>query len=270
MRIQSIDRALQILSLFSYSHPRIGVVELSRALGLAKGTVHNIVATLESGGFLEKDKETRKYVLGRKLFSLGAVMAGTLEINQKGEGPAHRLSVRTGLTCRIAIWDEDAALVTFDVTPRDVPILAQRIGPRVLAYCSALGRALLAYLPLSEQDAYLAKTRLIAFTPKTIVDADKLRMELETTRQRGFAINEEQIILGRASVAFPVFRSGRRIAGAISITGNVEQVLRTDLEGFTQALSSTAAEISGHMGYYPASMDRPEALPGSSLPGWSP
>ena len=255
MIIQSIDRALDILSLFSYAKPRWGITEIALAMNLPKATIHNIVSTLASGGFLKKDEEIRKYCLGPKLFSLGTIMGGTLEINQKASGPARSLAEKTGLVCRVAIWDHDAALLTMEVTPHDYQALAQRIGPRVAAYCSALGKSLLAYLTSSEIKAYLDRTELVPFTPKTISRRDLLLEELERTRTRSYAVNDEEIALGRASLATAVFGSGHRLAGAISQTGNVDQILGSEMDSLIRTLRAAAGEISTALGYYPATPD---------------
>ena len=256
MIIQSVDRALDILSLFSYARPRWGITEISLAMNLSKATIHNLVSTLDSGGFLKKDEETRKYCLGPKLFSLGTIMGGTLEINQKAAGPAHRLAERTGLVCRVAIWDHDAALLTMEVTSKDYKALAHRIGPRVAAYCSALGKSLLAYLTGSEIEAYLDRTELVPFTPKTIWRRDLLLEELERTRTRGYAVNNEEIALGRASLATTIFGSDRRPVGAISQTGSVDQILGSESDSLVKTLRATAGEISMALGYYPATPDQ--------------
>lgn len=260
MIIQSVDRALDILSFFSYAKPRWGITELALAMNLPKGTIHNIVSTLDSAGFLKKDEETRKYCLGPKLFSLGTIMGGTLEINQKASRPAHSLVERTGLMCRVAIWDHDAALLTMEVAPHDYTALAQRIGPRVAAYCSALGKSLLAYLKSSEIKAYLDRTELVPFTPKTISGKDLLLEELERTRTRGYAVNNEEIALGRASLATPLFGSDLRLAGSISQAGNVDQILGSEMDSLIKCLKAAAGEISMALGYYPAT---PEQIKGS-------
>jgi DNA-binding IclR family transcriptional regulator len=261
MIIQSVDRALEILSLFSYAKPRWGITEIAAAMNLPKGTIHNIVSTLDSAGFLKKDEETRKYFLGPRLFSLGTIMGGSLEINQRALGPAHNLVERTGLMSRVAIWDYDAALLTLEVAPHNYSALAQRIGPRVAAYCSALGKSLLAYLTGSEIKNYLDRTEFTPFTPKTIVSKEDLLEEIERTRKRGYAINNEEIALGRASLAAPVFGRDQRIAGAISQAGNVDQILGSGMNTLVQNLKATAGEISMALGYYPANQDH---LKGSS------
>jgi DNA-binding IclR family transcriptional regulator len=252
MIIQSVDRALEILALFSYAKPRWGITEIAAAMNLPKGTIHNIVSTLDAAGFLQKDQETRKYCLGPRLFSLGTIMGGTLEINQKASGPVHSLVERTGLMSRVAIWDLDAALLTLEVTPHNYNALAQRIGPRVAAYCSALGKSLLAFLSSSEIKAYLDRTELIPFTPKTITRKDALLEELERTRKRGYATNNEEIAVGRASLAVPVFGSDHRIAGTISQAGAVDQIFGSETDSLIACLKATAGEISTALGYYPA------------------
>ncbi len=256
MIIQSVDRALDILSLFSYARPRWGITDIALAMNLPKGTIHNIVSTLNSAGFLKKDEETRKYCLGPKLFSLGTIMGGTLEINQKASRHAYNLVERTGLMCRVAIWDHDAALLTMEVVPHNYTALAQRIGPRVAAYCSALGKALLAYLGSSEIKAYVDRTELVPFTPKTISRKDLLLEELERTKTRGYAVNNEEIALGRASLATPLYGSDHRLVGAISQAGNVDQILGSEMDSLIRWLKATAGEISMALGYYPATSDQ--------------
>ena len=150
MSIQSVDRALRILALFSHRHPVLGVSEISRALELPKGTVHGLVRTLFQQGFLQQDLPTRKYRLGLKIYELGIILAGTLEVNQKAAGPVTQLAKRTQFLCRVAIWDGDSVVITHNVYPRPRAVLPHQIGPRVHAYCSAVGKAGLAFLEKDE------------------------------------------------------------------------------------------------------------------------
>ena len=83
MAIQSVQRAMKILGLFSIAKPRLGITEISNALGLHKATIQGLVRTLFEEGFLAQDPETKKYALGLKIYEMGVVLAGTLEINQK-------------------------------------------------------------------------------------------------------------------------------------------------------------------------------------------
>jgi DNA-binding IclR family transcriptional regulator len=251
MPIQSIERVNQILSLFSLERPRWGITEMANALGLRKTTVSSLVRTLAKIGFLDQDLETRRYTMGPKIFALGVIAGETYPLNQKAEKPARDLAEKTGLICRVAVWDEDATLQTMDIIPKDVDFLARRVGPRVAAYGSSLGRAILAHLDPEELREYLDKTRMIPFTPYTITRRDALVKELNETRKRGYAVNNQGIILSRASIAAPLFGRHGRVIASISLVGSPEKILGAELDTFVRNLQNTAMEISRFMGFDP-------------------
>ncbi|MCP4296505.1 MAG: IclR family transcriptional regulator [Proteobacteria bacterium] len=250
MKIQSVQHTLKILNLFTYAKPRWGINEITTTMNLPKGTVSNIVHTLVEEGMLTQDPETRKYNLGLTILSLGTIMAGTLEINQKAGNPARQLAGKTGLICRVAVWDRNVALVTFDILPDQVLSWA-KIGPGVVAYCSSLGRTLLAYLGPDKIENYFCNTNLVSFTPQTITIKEHIIEELEQTRIRGYGKNNQEMSLGRGSIAAPIFNARGEIYASISLTGNVDHVFGKKAEGLVTDLQNTAAEISQYMGYYP-------------------
>jgi DNA-binding IclR family transcriptional regulator len=248
--ILSVEKAIGILSLFSFERPRWGISEMAKALEIPKGTTHNLVRTLSAAGFLRQDPETRRYSLGPRLFTLGTLVAGTLEINQKAAAPAHRLAAETGLICRVAIWDRDAALITLNLAPQYAEAMAAQIGPRVAAYCSAIGRVFLAHMETPDLESYLGEAALTAFTSRTLVSRSGLKRELKMTRERGYALNDQELALGRTSLAVAVLGRGGRPEAAISLTGSPEQVLGKDRERLISRLRATAAEIGRYMGYF--------------------
>lgn len=249
MSIQSIERVSSILSLFSAQKPQWGNAEIASALGLAKTTVSTMLRTMVKIGFLSQDPETRRYTLGHRLFTLGMIAGDTLEINQKAQGPAQNLAERTGLICRVGIWDRDAVVTTLNIVPRDVEFLARQIGPRVVAYCTSLGRAILAYLAAEDLENYLKKTKMTPFTRNTITRKDRLLKELKETRIRGYSVNKEEYILGRASIAAPIFGRAGLVNAAISLTGSPEGLLESELKQHARHLLDTATEISRLMGH---------------------
>ena len=249
--IQSVNRALSIMDLFSYARPSLSIAEISQDLGLAKATVHNLVRTLEAQGYLDQDRATRRYRLGTRLLALGTIMAGTLEVNQMASGPLSRLADNTGLVGRVAVWDTDAALVTLTVRPQYSESQAVRIGPRVEAYCSSIGRILLAYAGPGVAAEYLARVRPIAHTPKTVVDKAELAAELEATRQRGYAAHSQQMSLGRASIAAPIRGREGKVIAAVSLTGSPDRLTGPERESLLGRLLPVADEISRRLGHVP-------------------
>lgn len=251
MTIQSIERVNQILSLFSLERPRWGITEIAYALDLPKTTISSLVRTLARIRFLDQDPETRRYTLGPKIFALGVLAGDTYPLNQKAEKPARDLAEKTGLICRLAVWDEDATLQTLDIVPKDVDFLARRVGPRVAAYGSSLGRAILAHLDPDELKGYLDRTNLVPFTPHTITRRDQLVKELNETRKRGYAVNNQGLIPGRASIAAPIFGREGRVMASISLVGSPEKVLGAEEGSLARHVQNKAMEISRLMGYDP-------------------
>ncbi len=248
--IQSIQRAIRILSLFSLSKPRLGISEISRTLDLHKATVQNLVQTLAREGFLRQDKETRKYQLGLKIYELGVILAGTLEVNQKASTLAHQLAIQTQHLVRIGILDEDSVLTTLDAYPRSQPFIFRQFGPRVPLYCTALGKALLAFLDQRKINDYLKKVQLIPYTPITITQKKHLLKEIEETRERGYSINREEHFLGRAAVGAPIFGQEGFPAASICLVADPNYILREGrVEKIAKEVMKTSFEISQLMGF---------------------
>ncbi len=248
MNIQSVQRATAIISLFCTSPQRLGVTEIAAALGLNKATTWGLVTTLEQQGFLQQDPDSRKYGIGPRLFELGMIYVGNLEINVKGARQAQNLAARTGLTARIGILDNGSVLITHLAVPRSEDYLSHQIGPRTPAYCSGLGKAMLANLAPAELDDYLRSVELVAITRNTITDRAALRRDIEQTRERGYSIAREEMIPGLAALGAPIYGRNHRLVGALSISETPEIVLSKRLEKLGYELTRAAADISREMG----------------------
>jgi DNA-binding IclR family transcriptional regulator len=227
----------------------VGVTEIAKTLGISKGAAHNLARTLEQEGFITQDPETKKYRLGVKSLELGAIASGTLEINQKAAGVANHLAERTQLLCRCGIWEKGNAVVTLSAAPYSWVPFAQRFGPRIPTYCTAIGKALLAFLPTEELDAHLASVQLVPYTPWTITDMESLKRDLEESASRGYSVSRQEIIAGRAGIGAPIFTKDRKLAGAIAISGELERVLGQETKKFVGSLVESASEISSYLGY---------------------
>ena len=250
MIIQSVKRSTDIISLFSSAQPSLGITQIAALLSLNKTTVWGLVTTLEQQGFLQQDPATQKYSVGAKLFELGMVYADNLEINAKASRLAQGLASRTRLNARVGIWDNGTVLITLLALPKAEDSLSHQIGPRVPAYCSAVGKALLAYRSADEMQKYLRETELVRHTPATIVDPEKLLEDMEKTRARGYAISCEEMIPGLAALGAPIFGRARQLVGSLSISSPPATLTGKQMEPLAEELLRTAAAISQEMGYY--------------------
>lgn len=253
MTIQAVKRALDILSLFSPSRPNMSLAEISRLTGLPKPTVHGLVQTLLEEGYISQDEQTRQYAVGLRVVELGSIFSGSLKINQVAGDLVRRMAVSTGQHVRIAIWDNDTMLVTYNAFPTVDHLIYQQIGPRIPGFCSAIGKAVLSALEERELAAYLDRTSLQKFTANTITSRKKLEKFLRRVAADGFATENQEFLLGMSCVAVPVFDASLKAVAAISLSGTPD-ILETDrLAELVPILVQTGFEISRRMGYFPES-----------------
>jgi|AMWB02.1.fsa_nt_gi DNA-binding IclR family transcriptional regulator len=248
MAIQSVHRALDILCLFATSRPSLSLTQIANALDLNKNTTFGLISSLVQTGFLWKNPHTKQYRLGSKVYELGLVFSSSLEINRIAAGPAQVLAEKTQQTPRIAILEGDFALVTLFALPGAQTSLATQVGPRLPLYCTAIGRALLAFGDPGLLESYLLRTELVKHTEITNTDPEKLRAELKEVVQRGFAIGKGEFVKGQGGIAVPIRGYENKLEGALAISGRGKDILGENMNRYVEELLSTAAAISRNMG----------------------
>src|SRR6478735_2303949 len=221
--IQSIERAAAILRLLSGRSRRLGVVDLAGELGLPKGTVHGLLRTLQHVGFVEQDEETGKYQLGAALLHMGSSYLDGNELRTRALNWSDSLAARTHESVRIGTLHEGQVLIVHHVFRPDDSLQTLDVGTLLPAHATALGKALLADSPYVADE--LAAAGLDRFTPATVTDADALRTQLETTRERGWAADIEELVDGEVSYAAAIKDRRGVLVGAIGISGPVERLL---------------------------------------------
>lgn len=236
--------------MFSYSRPRLKVSQIAREIGLAVGTVHSLVRTLEQEGFLSQDPRTREYRLGMRLHELGSIHLATLEINQKAAIPLSYLARETGLVGRLGVLERGVIVVTLDTLPLSKSSVTPFVGAAAPAYCTSMGRAILAQLPEEELLAYLDRVKLVKYTTRTIVDRQALLEEIAITRQRGYSLSLQEFLVNLDSVGTPIFSQGGQVAGGLSLNGEPRLVSEANLQDLARRVMDTASEVSRHMGHY--------------------
>lgn len=251
MSIQAVDRAVGILSLFSNARPLLGIKDISDEMGLPRPTVHGLVQSLVENRLLIRDVKTRKYSLGLKIYELGTVLAGTIEVNRVGAAAAQRLCRETELMVRLSIWDDMAVYPTINILPSAESVRLQQFGPKVPAYASASGKAILAFSPEEFIQAYLEQVQFTVFTKNSVTNVRKLKSDLNAARKKGTAFDREEYMLGLACAASPIMDYTGRPVAAISLSGRPEFLDAGDIDLKLALLQRTALEISGMLGYNP-------------------
>jgi DNA-binding IclR family transcriptional regulator len=176
-------------------------------------------------------------------------MVSTLEINQRAAASVHKLSKRTGLIARIGIWDDDAPMVTLEVDPGYIADILHQVGPRVVAYCSTLGRVFLAHMKTLDLNSYFEKADLKPLTPYTITDPETIKVKLNEVHEKGYTFSREELVLGWSSMAAPIFQKDGSVAAALCLSGETNGLSGDNINFYAAELLKTAADVSEKMGY---------------------
>jgi IclR family pca regulon transcriptional regulator len=254
---QSLERGLAVLSSFRSGKPLLGVSELAREVGLSRSTTHRYVATLTTLGYLHQDSETRKYRLGPRVLDLGFSAINSMEVREVAAPHLRELSDATGYTVNMAVLDGlDIVYVercrSGRAGQREID-LNLHVGSRLPAYCTSLGKVLLAFLPDDQRAEAMARIEFVPRGPNTLVSPAALGAELQRVRELGFAINNEELAYGLRSIAAPIKAHDGFAVAAINLAVHRTMASMEQLAAETSArLRRTADAISGQLGYRPS------------------
>lgn len=220
--VQSIERAAAILRLLARGSGRHGLGEVAGSLGLARGTAHGILRTLQGVGFVEQDADTGKYQLGAALLHLGSSYQDVNELRSRAINWADALAARGGEAVRIGTLLDGQVLVVHHVFRPDDTLQTLDVGSLLPLHATALGKALLAYDTTAAADL-LAEDDMTAYTRYTITSPSTLARALKQIRETGVAAESEEYAVGMASLAAPIRGHGGLVVGAIGMCGAVER-----------------------------------------------
>jgi IclR family pca regulon transcriptional regulator len=251
---QSLERGLAILSSFHSDRPLIGVSELSRGLELSRSTAHRYVATLAKLGYLQQDPESKRYRLGPKVLDLGFAALNSMDLLEIAAPHLRRLSDETQRTVNLAILDgADVVYIERYRTPqqgqREID-LNLHVGARLPAYCTAMGKAILAFMPEERLAEIIERIDFAPRGPNTLTNAKAFRKELEKIRASGIAVNDEELAYGLRSIAAPIHSHAGEVLAALNLAVHRTMVSMDELIArFGPAVIKTAHEISQSMGH---------------------
>ena len=249
---QSLERGLAILSAFTPDRPALGISELARELALTRSTAHRYVATLATLGYLQQDDATRKYRLGPRVLDLGFSVLGSLELREIAAPHLRRLTDITGHTSNLAIRDDTDVILIDRVRGRPGPYhhleFTLHVGSRIPSYCSATGKALLAFLPRPDLDQILNRIDLIQRGPRTLTSKRALLTELDQVRRTGIAINDEELESALRSIAAPVRSRSGEVIAAVNVAIPWSPATMSELaRRLGPAVQATAHEIAARV-----------------------
>lgn len=247
-RLSSVAMAVRLMKCFSEGESEIGVTSLAKRLGVAKSTVYRLVSTLVSEGMLEQNAETEKYRLGIALFGLGALVRQRLNVSTEARQFMFDLRDATNETVHLAILEQSDIMYVLNLETNQSIRMRADLGSRKPAFCTAEGRAILAFQPKRVVEAILERG-CQPRTIKTDTDPDHIRAALERVRIDGYAREDEQCELGMRSIAAPIRDNRGHVIAAVGLAGPVQRLPDRILADFAPLVKNSASIISARLGY---------------------
>jgi len=246
--MSSVLRSVHVIDLLAHRGP-LGVRAVAQMLDLPLGSVHRIIVDLAAESVVERSV-TGEWQLSYRLLEIVGAQLERVQLPRLARPVLEQLASETRETTFLAVPSRDE-IVYLDKVQTDLQLqLNVELGTRRPMHCTGLGKAILAYLPQAQQEQILsAATPLRAFTPNTITDPMILRQELERTRERGYSIDREEIIVGVHCIAVPILNHAARPVGAISVAGTTPKTDGDRLDALVQRLRSAGEHVSRRLGF---------------------
>jgi DNA-binding IclR family transcriptional regulator len=242
-----LGKGLTVLSALG-GHPEgIALSRLATELGLPLSTTHRLLNVMVPPGFVHFDEHRKQYSLGLTVFQLSHRVALVQTLSELALPVMRRLTQQTGEQTLMAVR-QDLDLIYLEKVEGGHQIQNHaEVGQRGRLHSSSMGKSLLAFLPLRDRDQVVSRLRLDVRGPNTITDRPQLRRDLDATRERGFAMNEEENEAGIRSIAVPVMGSRGIPVCAICITAPVFRMSREVMNGYHPLLKESVAEIEARL-----------------------
>jgi IclR family transcriptional regulator, KDG regulon repressor len=253
-RVQVLDRALAALEVLAGRSSECSLVEICRTLKLHKSTAHRLMMVLEQHRLVDKNPDTGRYRLGLKLFELGSKAIGALDLRRHAKPYLDRLQRELGETVFFCLLDDGQVFYIEKIESQQSVRTACTVGSRAPAYCTAVGKAMLAELADADVNEIIRRWGLKAITPNTITTTSGLKAELRAIRGRGYAVDNEEKESGLRCVGVAVRGDSGKLLAALSVSGPAFRVTQERVPEIGTAVMRAARELSYEFGY------RPEAL----------
>ena len=247
--IAVLDRALDVLEALAEAPAGapLGVSEIARRAGTTKSAAFRILMNLERRGYIGKDPLTARYSLGTRLAYLGERSLGAIDLRAAARPALEELHRRFGETVNLGVR-EGAEVVYVDMIESSHGLrMSASVGSRDHLHSTALGKAILAFMPLGERDPLL-RHNLPARTERTITDPSRLRAELERVRERGVAEDRDENEIGARCLGAPIFDHRGAVAGAISVSAPDSRLDDARAAEVAVAVGEEAASVTRRLG----------------------
>ncbi|KAB8177292.1 IclR family transcriptional regulator [Microbispora catharanthi] len=244
--VQSLARGLAVIRAFDAASPELTLSEVARKTGLTRAAARRFLLTLAGLGYVRTDG--RLFSLSPRVLDLGYAYLSSLSLPEVALPHLERLVAEVHESASVSVLDDTDIVYVARVPTARIMRVTIAIGTRFPAYCTSMGRVLLAGLPPEDLDAYLARADLERLTPHTTTSPVALRTALDRVRAQGWAVVDQELEEGLRSIAAPIRDRGGRVVAALNVSSHAS---RTTLESARRdllpPLLATAARIEADL-----------------------
>ncbi|MDB5961071.1 MAG: IclR family transcriptional regulator [Massilia sp.] len=239
----SLARGIAVLRAFSDSRKPQTIANISQKTGIPRAAVRRCLYTLQQLGYV--DAELNNFSLRPKVLTLGYSYLSSTPLTVSSQPYLNNISRTLGESSSLAVLEDDEVLYVARAAASRVMSVALNTGSRLPAYCTSLGRCMLAHLPPAELDAYFARVKLRPMTARTVTSQARLRDILAGVREHGYAVIDEELELGLRSIAVPVRGASGAVLAALNVGAQAARVSIEQMEReFLPVLQRSAGELS--------------------------
>ncbi|TKJ46518.1 IclR family transcriptional regulator [Candidatus Aerophobetes bacterium Ae_b3a] len=247
--LKALDKSLAILEILFQENSPLSIAELSKRLGIYPSTIHRILDTLRYWEYVEQDSHTQRYQLGLKVLELGMAKLHGMELAKEAASYLKELQNQSNETVHLAILEEGEVLYLDKEESSQSIRMVSKVGRRVPAHCTGLGKVLLAYLDQEEQEKVIKEKGLSRFTENTITNKKKLREELSKVREQGFAEDREEHEKDVRCLAAPIKDHRGTVIAAVSLSAPAFRMNASRKRKLKKTLIQAGEAISKRLGY---------------------
>lgn len=250
----NVDKTLSVLEAVSQNAKGLSLADIVKAVGIPKTTAFRILEILSAREYVSWNKDNERYTIGIKALEIGISGLIGQDIVDVSIPYLQELSALVGETSFLAVYNDGDVVYLYKAEGTCSIQTTARLGSRRPAYCTALGKVILASLPIEETDRVFAK-KLGKFTEKTVTDRVKLYEEFANIRSSGYSVDDEGIEYGLYCMAVPIHNYTGGVIAAISVSGPIKRV-KENMPSVIDQLKSVGAMISRRLGYVSAMKNR--------------
>jgi len=244
--VHSLKKGLAVLSAFAKKGPNLTLSEIAQVTDMVPPTATRFIRTLEDLGYLVRDGNTKCYSLSPKILSIGFSFIENLDIRHRVSMHLLEITKQLNVDTACTMLDHTEVVYIERIRSNSLVSLHLTVGSRLPAYCSALGRAILAFMDSKEAEYVIDASDIQQHTPHTITDKNSLLERLKIVRERGFAMNKQELVLGMAAIAAPVM-NGSQVEGSLGASFPVQLLEREEFfEEIKEKILSTAKRVALH------------------------